>query len=66
MAKTIIEVNGKRYQVVRSKCKERPCEGCAFLKGKIECTHPTSPEYAPCLDYDNYDAEIYHILKELK
>ena len=65
MAKTIIEVDGKRYQVVRSENPKYPCRGCAFLKGKICCIYPTSPEYSPCIDYDNYELNIYHILKPI-
>lgn len=58
MAKTIIEWNGKRYQVVRLKDVDLSdtCKGCA-----LEAIYPCG---SPCYDYD-YNS-IYHILKEIK
>lgn len=63
MAKTIIEIDGKRYQVVKS--KGAPCAGCAFLKDKYECIYPNVPEYAPCIEYD-VEYKSPHVLKEIK
>ncbi len=63
MAKTIIELDGKKYQVV--KAKGRPCAGCAFLREEFECTYPLFPEQAPCIDYDDFENNSFHVLKEI-
>ena len=62
MAKTIIEWNGKRYQVVRLKDVDLSdtCKGCA-LDADNKSGYPCG---CPCYDYD-YNS-IYHILKEIK
>ena len=63
MAKTIIEWNGKRYQVVRLKDVDLSdtCKGCA-LDADNKSGYPCG---CPCLDYDN-NSNFYHILKEIK
>lgn len=64
MAKTIIELDGKKYQVVKAKGKS--CAGCAFFRNECECTRPLFPEKPPCIDYDDLKYFSFHILKEIK
>ena len=63
MTKTIIEINGKRYQVVRLKEVDLSdtCKGCAFH----DCTEYDYACGTPCCDYDD-NSNFYHILKEIK
>lgn len=61
MARTIIEIEGKKYQVCRSMSELNPCEGCSFFQEFIGC-----PGYIPpCFQYDNATEES-HILKQIK
>lgn len=63
MARTIIKIEGKRFQVCRSEFETlHPCKGCYFFNDeKI----PNCEIDRPCLEFDN-NSEYYHILKELK
>jgi hypothetical protein len=57
MAKTIIEWNGKRYQVVRGlDQRDDICLGCAF-EGTTECV---TDEGLLC---NEFDSKYYHIFK---
>lgn len=60
MARTIIEIEGKKLQVCLSKSNVNPCEGCYFFQGFIGC-----PGYIPpCFQYDIATGEL-HILKQI-
>lgn len=62
MAKTIIEIEGKRFQVCRSAWGKIPCIGCYFYDNENMIT---TCKKMPCLEFDS-NSEYYHILKELQ
>lgn len=62
MARTIIKIEGKRFQVCQSEFETHPCKGCFFFND--ENLIPTCGIDMPCLEFD-YNSEYYHILKEL-
>lgn len=59
MAKTIIEYQGKRYQIVtlKEELLNDRCKGCAFA-GDAGCQ-------ILCYEF-NYNSNYSHILKEIK
>lgn len=63
MARTIIEIEGKKFQVCQSEFETHPCKGCYFFND--ETLFPTCGEYIPCLVFD-YNSEYNHILKEIQ
>lgn len=57
MAKTIIEWNGKRYQVVKGLDQRKDiCSGCAFDQ-TLECVTQNG------MLCNEFDSEYYHIFK---
>lgn len=63
MARRIIEIDGKKFQVCISKSVSNPCKGCYFLDN--ENMMRICKKNMPCLEFD-YNSEYFHYLKELQ
>ena len=59
MARTIIEINGKKFQVCENRVKRDPCRGCIFFDGVLSnCPGPVPP----CFEFDDATGTL-HIIK---
>lgn len=61
MARTIIEIEGKKFQVCEKEFPKHPCKGCYFYDG----VYTSCPGYnPPCIEFDDATGTI-HILKKI-
>lgn len=63
MTRTVVDIEGKKYEVRRNHNKTHPCAGCCFFNDVTMI--PTCSKDMPCLEFD-YNSVYYHILKELQ